>query len=218
MKKIGWIILIIILIILVGGLDWYICRRNRNQSLNQISTDIPATQSSITNNQSLNTNFNLPVTNFKTGQTKKVFGQYITPQNSPVQPEKFTGYHTGVDIEQAQDNTDVPVYAISDGTVRFVGFISGYGGVIVIQFSYQNQTYTALYGHVRLSSAVIKSGDLVTNNQQLAILGLPNSTETDGERKHLHFAIHKSTTIEYSGYVQNQSELSNWIDPNIIIK
>src|SRR5579863_6635904 len=31
--------------------------------------------------------------------TKKPFGIYVTPQNSPVQPEKFTGFHTGIDFE-----------------------------------------------------------------------------------------------------------------------
>ena len=31
--------------------------------------------------------------------TKKPFGIFITTQNSPVQPERFSGYHTGVDVE-----------------------------------------------------------------------------------------------------------------------
>ena len=31
--------------------------------------------------------------------TKKPFGIYVTPQSSPVKPEKFKGYHTGVDFE-----------------------------------------------------------------------------------------------------------------------
>jgi hypothetical protein len=35
----------------------------------------------------------------KAGLQKKPFGIYITPENSPVQPENFTGYHTGIDVE-----------------------------------------------------------------------------------------------------------------------
>jgi hypothetical protein len=46
----------------------------------------------------------------------------------------------------------------------------------------------------------------------LAVLGTGFSTETDGERKHLHLGIHKGTAINILGYVQNSSELNNWVD------
>src|SRR3990172_8522253 len=49
--------------------------------------------------------------------TKKPFGIYITPQNSPVQPERFRGYHTAVDIEYGDVSEEVPVYAIWDGEI-----------------------------------------------------------------------------------------------------
>jgi hypothetical protein len=39
--------------------------------------------------------------------TKKPFGLYVDPDNSPVQPEMFTGYHTGADAEY--DDTAVGV-------------------------------------------------------------------------------------------------------------
>ena len=116
-----------------------------------------------------------------------------------------------------QDNIDVPVYAIADGVIKYANYVSGYGGVVIVEFSYQNQTYTALYGHIRLTSATIKVGDKVQKGAQIAVLGSPNSSETNGERKHLHLAIHKGSSIDLRGYVQNQSELSNWIDPNSII-
>src|SRR5438105_4096773 len=44
-----------------------------------------------------------PIGNSLSRVTKKPFGIYITPQNSPVQPEKFKGYHTGVDFETTAD-------------------------------------------------------------------------------------------------------------------
>lgn len=160
----------------------------------------------------------LPVENFLTGQTKKTFGTYVTPQNSPVEPERFTGYHTGVDIEQMQDNTDVPVYAVNEGKVKFSGEVGGYGGVLIYETTINNQTVTILYGHIRLSSATKKVGDTVTKGEKLAVLGSPNSSETDGERKHLHFSIHKGSQIVYLGYVQNADELSNWINPDDIVK
>jgi len=212
-------LIIIVILLLAGGVGLYFYEKNH--AANQSSTSQP---SGTTSNQSTTqpqtstpqpqSQFALPISNYKTGQTKKPFGIYITPASSPVQPEKFTGYHTGVDIEQAQDNTDVPVYAIADGTARFVGHVNGYGGVIIIEFSYQDQTYPALYGHIRLASASISEGDKVSKGQQLAVLGTGYSSETDGERKHLHLAIHKDPSIDYHGYVQNQSQLSDWIDPN----
>ena len=205
MSRIKIVIISLGILILIGaGIIIYVERPATNKS----NSTQPATAQS---------QFALPVVNYKTGQTKKHFGQYITPQNSPVQPERFTGYHTGVDIEQVQDNTDVPVYAIADGTVRYINYVSGYGGVIVIQFDYNGQAYTALYGHIRLASATAKVDGKVTKGEKLAVLGAPYSSETNGERKHLHFSIHKGSSIELRGYVQNQSELSSWIDPNTII-
>ncbi|MCL5774898.1 MAG: hypothetical protein M1333_01655, partial [Patescibacteria group bacterium] len=45
--------------------------------------------------------------------TKKPFGIKISPQNSPVSPERFSGFHTGVDFETFPDEQDtgVSVYA-----------------------------------------------------------------------------------------------------------
>ena len=60
--------------------------------------------------------YRLPVKNFKEGDTKKPFGIYITPEKSPVLPERFKGYHTGIDIEEIQGEK-VPVMAIADGEV-----------------------------------------------------------------------------------------------------
>ncbi len=218
MKKNKIIIFLILVLFVAGaGFSYYLYQRDLKPAAPSLYPSSLSSGSTATSKQEPQSQFTLPISNYKTGQTKKVFGQYITPATSPVQPEKFTGYHTGVDIEQEQNDVDVPVFAISDGTVRFAGNVNGYGGVIIIEFSYQNQTYTALYGHIRLLSAKASEGDKVTKGQQLAILGTGNSSETDGERKHLHFAIHKGSSIEYRGYVQNKSELSNWLDPNIII-
>src|SRR4051812_44989022 len=58
-----------------------------------------------------------PVAGFLSRVTKKPFGIYITPSNSPVQPEKFTGYHTGADAEYGEVTADVPVYSVASGTV-----------------------------------------------------------------------------------------------------
>jgi len=49
------------------------------------------------------------------------------------------------------------------------------------------------------------------------VLGDHESAETDGERKHLHFGIHKGSDIDMRGYVAIEEELENWIDPQTVI-
>ncbi|MCE9643327.1 MAG: M23 family metallopeptidase [Candidatus Andersenbacteria bacterium] len=159
-----------------------------------------------------NTALAYPIGDFKNRITKKFFGTYVTPNNSPVQPEKFTGYHTGVDVEYTDIDTDVPVYAISDGTVLLARWASGYGGVIAIQHKINGQPVIAIYGHVN-PEQLPKVGQKVVKGQKIGILGKGYSHETDGERKHLHFGLVKGVKFTLLGYVPNKSQLSAWIDP-----
>lgn len=156
-----------------------------------------------------------PITDFFNRVTKKPFGIYITLKTSPIQPEKFSGYHTGADAETtpAEKDSDVPIAAIADGTVVFAGHVNGYGGVIMIEHKVNGETITALYGHLRITSFTIKKGAAVTVGKNIAVLGTGYSSETDGERKHLHFGIIKGASINYKGYVQTPSGLTAWDDP-----
>ncbi|MCL4383877.1 M23 family metallopeptidase [Patescibacteria group bacterium] len=147
-----------------------------------------------------------PVAGFKQRATKKLFGTYVTPQHSPVQPERFMGYHTGVDAEYGDVTGTVPVMAIAEGKVIYSKWVSGYGGVIVIQ----HPEFLGLYGHVVSS---VNVGQEVKRGQQIAVLGKAYSVETDGERKHLHLGIIKGNHLNLLGYVQDKSLLSQWIDP-----
>jgi len=161
-----------------------------------------------------------PIDNFDTGITLKPFGIYIHPSSSPVQPERFSGYHTGADIEVPEElkDIDVPVYAIADGTVELARFASGYGGVIAIQHETESQSYIAVYGHIDLESVDIPVGDTVSAGQQIAVLGEGFTAETDGERKHLHFAIKLGSTVDLAGYVSDESNLSEWMDPEVFFE
>lgn len=158
------------------------------------------------------TRLNYPIEDFETAITKKPFGIYITPQTSPVQPERFTGYHTGVDIEITKAE-DTPVYAIAEGKITTKKEADGYGGVLVITHTINNEKITAIYGHLRLSSIEKEVGDQVKAGEQIALLGTAYSNETDKERKHLHFAIIPGESTDLRGYVEDKSELENWIDP-----
>lgn len=155
-----------------------------------------------------------PISNALSRVTKKPFGIYITPKTSPVQPEKFMGYHTGVDFETTADeaNIDVPIFAACDGKLLMKKYATGYGGVAVQSCVLNNNPVTIIYGHLRLLSITPNVGDDLKAGQQIGVLGTGYSSETDGERKHLHFGIHKGTSVNILGYVQKQSDLSGWLD------
>ncbi|MBD3330441.1 peptidoglycan DD-metalloendopeptidase family protein [Candidatus Peregrinibacteria bacterium] len=156
-----------------------------------------------------------PIENFESGITAKPFGIYISPEASPIQPERFTGFHTGVDVEVPQDAEDVWVYAIDDGEVITLENVNGYGGVI--QLYYPEEDYTALYGHLDIKSSLVSVGDEILTGDRLALLGDAYSFETDGERKHLHFSLKPGLDRDFRGYVQTEEELDDWVDPEQFI-
>jgi hypothetical protein len=65
---------------------------------------------------------------------------------------------------------------------------------------------------------MLTSGTNVNQNDQIAVLGTAYSTETSGERRHLHLGILKGNTVSLLGYVQKQSDLSGWSDPVEFLK
>lgn len=147
--------------------------------------------------------------------TKKEFGQFITPQNLPVQPEQFSGYHTGTDFEIFPEelNADVPVKAVCGGKLLSARTVSGYGGIAVQSCGLDNQPITVLYGHLNIASIKVKAGDEIKAGDILGSLGADKSVQTDGERKHLHLGFHKGSAIDIRGYVSSRAELSAWLDP-----
>lgn len=154
-----------------------------------------------------------PMSNARARITKKHLGTYVTPTDSPVSPERFTGYHTGVDFETflSEQTTDVPIYAICSGKVLIDQFGKGYGGIFVTSCTLNEEPITIVYGHLRLTSIQKKVGDTVTAGEQIAVLGTGYSSETDGERKHLHLGIHTGAIPDTRGYIANKADLANWI-------
>jgi murein DD-endopeptidase MepM/ murein hydrolase activator NlpD len=213
------VVSVIVVIAAVGfGLSRYLPGLNRNlpspsptESFNQSLSATPVSETPTSSNSQ---QFSAPISRALERVTKKPFGIYITPQNSPVQPERFSGYHTGVDFETFTDeqNIDVPIYAVCDGKLLTKRMATGYGGIAVQACKLENQDVTIIYGHLRLASISANIGDQLKTGDKLAVLGTGFSQEIDGERKHLHLGVHKGTAINILGYVQNSSDLSNWID------
>lgn len=144
--------------------------------------------------------------------TKKPFGLYVSPENSPVDPEVFTGYHTAIDVEYADVAADVPVRAAADGEVLVARTAQGYGGVVAIQHTIASQPVIGIYGHLD-PGQLPAIGSTVSAGQSIGILGDGYTEETDNERKHLHFGLVRGSTVNLLGYVQSSPELADWHDP-----
>jgi predicted MPP superfamily phosphohydrolase len=146
--------------------------------------------------------------------TKKSFGIKISPLNSPVQPERFFGYHTGVDFEilTGEEDQAVKISALCAGSVLLKKWAAGYGGVLVQSCNLDNEAVTIIYGHLKLASIVAKIGDNLSIGKIIGVLGNGYSIETDFERKHLHLGIHKGSAVDIQGYVANVKDLQNWMD------
>lgn len=155
-----------------------------------------------------------PIANFLTGVTKKPFGIFVSAKNSPVQPERFSGYHTGVDVEPPADYGDqtIPAFAMGDGIAVLSQSASGYGGVLAIRHPVGGEQLLAVYGHLNPQS-MVSAGTRVYGGERIGVLGKGFSSETDFERRHLHFGLYRGSDVDIRGYVKNKSDLKQWLDP-----
>ncbi len=215
--------LYIIFLIIIVGVIFFLVRNYSQKNLVAVSTQ--SAQSNFFNNQvevsandaqaPANQNFKPPIDKAKERVTKKPFGIFVTPQNSPVQPERFSGYHTGTDFEIFPEELEkeIQVKAVCSGKLLMKNYVNGYGGVAVQSCELNGNPITVIYGHLKLDSVKMKSGDDVNAGDAIGILGADKSVETNGERKHLHLGFHKGKNSDIRGYVNSKSQLSNWIDP-----
>ncbi|MDD2766184.1 MAG: M23 family metallopeptidase [Candidatus Moranbacteria bacterium] len=150
---------------------------------------------------------------------KKPFGILIDSKTSPVQPERFGGYHTGTDFETFpnEKSVDVSVRAICTGEINMKRQASGYGGLVVQQCTLDGEAISIVYGHLALRSVTAEKGDILIQGDVIGILEMAESIDTDGERKHLHLGIFRGDAINILGYVPSQKELDQWIDPCILV-
>lgn len=225
--------LAVLLILIVAALAVFISLKFFGNSSNQIISETPTASlppSAVPTNQEnptpsfvspslspgslISGKLTVPLDRWQERVTKKPFGIFVSPTNSPISPEKFTGYHTGVDFEtfSAEQDKDVAVSAVCAGPLLVKKFATGYGGVAVQSCKLDNQDVTIIYGHLKLASIQANVGQQLSAGEQIGILGKSFSIETDGERKHLHLSVHKGKEINILGYVQKQADLIDWLD------
>jgi len=231
MKKIIFIVLPVLLLVFFVNLFFWLPKAGNEitpagsganvQSTKQNQQNNPDTSlaSTTTASNSAISDFSPSLPRTKERVTKKPFGIYITPATSPVQPERFKGYHTGVDFEIFPDELKeiVNVQAVCTGKLKLKEYASGYGGVAVQDCKLDKQPMTVVYGHLKLASINKKAGDSLKAGEVIGVLGAANSQETNGERKHLHLGFHKGTSINIKGYVSVKSGLTDWLDPCLYV-
>lgn len=167
-----------------------------------------------------------PISDFSARITTNGYGTYY-PAGGTTNPDRqicpnatyYVGYHTADDLEVFPSELNSAIWAksIAEGTVREARPVSGYGGLLVIEYELSGSIYTAYFGHINLSTATVKAGDHVTVGENLAELGPACSSANGDVRKHLHFGIRKGSAIDVRGYVPTQAELANWANPKVLL-
>lgn len=156
--------------------------------------------------------FGDPISQARRRVTKKPFGLEIIPGHSPVENDRFSGFHVGVDFETFADEaeSDVAIFAVCDGPLVLKGFAKGYGGVAVQECELSGEKVSVIYGHLKEESIEPDFKEHVTAGQKIAVLGKGHSPETDGVRKHLHLGVRVGSTEDIRGYVKDPLEMEQW--------
>lgn len=211
------ILLLFLFVIMLIIVSRFYFSKNEKPDLTNIPPQNNLASVSIQEN-TVSIGIEIPLDDASARITKKPFGIEVSPDNSPVTPEKFSGFHTGTDFEtlDSESEEDVAIRAICDGEIIQKKSVNGYGGVIIQKCQYNDSPILVLYGHIILDSSTkekeIKKEDFV------ALLSPAYSPGSGFERKHLHLGIIKGEEIRYQGYVQTEKELSNWIDSEIFLQ
>lgn len=160
------------------------------------------------------TKLGLPISHALNRVTKKTFGMEIHPETSPVEHDRFNGFHVGVDFETTpeEQDVDVAITAVCDGPLLAKQFAKGYGGYALQSCQLDGEPVIVLYGHLNLERIQPEVEQELKRGDTIGVLGKGYSTETDGVRKHLHLGIHKGTDIDIRGYVPTQDVVGQWLD------
>lgn len=102
------------------------------------------------------------------------------------QPTDGAG-HTGIDIDNPQDNKNPNVYSVFGGIVQTAAKRGSYGNIIIIESVVGSECYLAYYAHLQDGSLRVSEGDVVDGGTLIANMG--NTGGNWGE--HLHFEIRR---------------------------
>lgn len=164
-----------------------------------------------------------PMDSYFERQRLKGFGQFINDDFYKGKEHRFPfnrfyGYHAAVDLEYLPQELEknIPVYAVTNGKIKYIGELDGYGGVILQDIGLNK---TALYGHVKTNDLQYKVGQEARAGEIITYLGDEFSSETSRERKHLHFGVYKGTDLYFKGHEASVDSLNRrWENPTTYLK
>jgi len=168
--------------------------------------DFLANSTSVSDDIPLSDGFDPPV--------KPIDGkQWWLAQDFCVYNSKFRGYHLGEDWNWGKSGEDLgkPVYAVSNGKVRWAGNAgASWGGVVIIDHALPDGSrVTSMYAHLQ---NVIPAGTIVKRGDKIGEVG-PTPKGSTGP--HLHFEIRTDTSIGIGpGYGKS---CKGWTDPSTFI-
>lgn len=168
------------------------------------------------------TGFSQPMEHATNRPTPLHFGVHVTPDpaTNPIDPpERFSGFHAAVDFEVSEEELEMPVsvFAICRGKVVYSGYAEGYGGLLIQRCTLDGEPISVIYGHLS-RNGLIEDGVTLRSGAQLGYLADARSTDSDGNRKHLHLGIHKGKALDMRGYVPTEEELAEYIDPAAVLQ
>ena len=111
-----------------------------------------------------------------TGRITSSFGYRFSPVGGAA-AEHSSQFHEGVDIA---NSPDTPIVAAADGVVRYAGWSSGYGMMVLVD---HGLSFTSAYGHT--SKVTVKVGERVERGQLIAYMG----TTGRSTGHHLHYEV-----------------------------
>ncbi|OGJ61901.1 hypothetical protein A3C37_03725 [Candidatus Peribacteria bacterium RIFCSPHIGHO2_02_FULL_53_20] len=162
-----------------------------------------------------------PIPSARNRPVALTFGMHVTTdaKENPIDPpERFDGYHAGLDYEVSASELDeeIPISAICSGSVLYSGFAEGYGGVLTQRCNISDASVTVIYGHLD-GDGLASEGTILAAGDRLGKLAPARSFWSDLNRKHLHLGIHKGEVPDMRGYVQEPMELEEFIDPRAVL-
>lgn len=217
-----WIIIVILLLI---GVGLYLYSHNNTEPKAELNiaeqeqtTSSPAPVQPVVENPAVF----YPMTNYQSRITNRDHGKETTLADSEGFScgGQFEGIHVGDDLEvtATELTAEMPFFAISDGKVLQASLVGGYGGLLVTENTISEETVNAYYGHIKLDSLKFTVGQSFKAGDFLGYLGEDCSAATSEERKHLHFAIRKGSSIDVRGYLESSNELIEWHSPAELLK
>lgn len=105
---------------------------------------------------------------------------FVWPTTTKHISQYFRWGHTGIDID---NRSRPPVYAASEGTVEFAGWLGGYGNLLIVNHGGGLQTY---YAHN--DKFYVGKGQSVTKGQAIAQMG--STGRSTGP--HVHFEVRRN--------------------------